>query len=357
VQVIFSLATISLIYLIAKEITKNSRASLATAILLSFMTGMCQVSTFLTNELLNYFFIFLILYIFLRWKDEMDNVRYMLLGCISGLALINKITPVILIGIFGVLFVKRWWQNHEKRWPIYVVLFLLPIILLQIPWQQYRMEHIYETPTINNPHFLPPAPLKLDERIWFFTTFDFEIFKFPYWYSGGRGFWSMLYADSFYDYYGTLVNKNWLREASSDYLIRTTHAPTYMPATKARLTKFLPYLSLFPLLVLLLGFLRIISEALSSRKETALLALFTTVGFLSALIYFTYRYPFYDYGIVKSIFIYPIFLFPTIYGFNVLLGKKHLDYFKKYSTHFLIFGLIMYLTILIPTLIIAPYGY
>lgn len=353
-QVFLSMTTVFTIYKISRLLSPDRRVQLFSTALLALMTGMSQASTFLTNELLNYFFIFLITYLYLLWRDRMEEKHYLYLGTFSGLALLNKITPIILIGVLGFLFIWKWVASREKKWPLLVGLLLVPVILLQIPWQHYRMTHIYETPTINNPHFLPPAPLALDGRIWFFTKFDFDIFEFPYWYSGGRAFWSMLYADSFYDYYGSIVNKDWALQAPEDALIRTTNTPTFVPKWKSYPTKALPYFALFPFAVILLGLYSMFRTLIQQFDYKSVLPVLFTLGFLAALLYFSYRYPFYDFGIVKSIFIYPMYLFPVIYGFDALMKFTGRAVRLRYVAFT---GCLIYLALLIPTLTVHPYGY
>ncbi len=350
VQVLMSIVSLLLIYGIAKMVTKNRYAQVGSVVLLAFLTAFSQVSTFLTNELLNYLLIFLLIWMYQRWKGKFTRWQYLALGIVGGLALLNKITAIVAICVVGFFIVVNWVKTKERLAPLYLGLLLIPILLMQIPWQIYRVNHIYETPTINNPHFLPPAELTLDSRIWFFTKFDMDIFEFPYWYSGGRAFWSMIYADTFYDYYGSLVNKDWLEQATEDQLTLTTHSPTYVSTTKAELTKKLPYLAFFPLAVFFLGI------AAMLRKK-AWFELSLTAGFLAALLYFSYRYPFYDYGIVKSIFIFPVYLFPTIYGFKTVFGAIERKGWRRFAALLLLIGTGVYLAFLIPTLTISPYGY
>jgi len=97
VQVILSFIVTFLTYHIIRLVTTSRAVILFSFILVNLMPAMTQASTFLTNELLNYAFIFLLLYLLLRFfiKQRPRPGHYLLLGITSGLALNNKITAVI----------------------------------------------------------------------------------------------------------------------------------------------------------------------------------------------------------------------------------------------------------------------
>ena len=204
---------------------------------------MIQASVFTTNELLNYFFHFLLLFIFLKYfyQNTPQTKHFILLGIISGLALLTKITAIILIvlifsyvlirlprtqpcnkvvvrGISAIALSSRPKQSgaegskakvgHSKSIIFAFLLSCFLAFLIILPWQIYRHNHVLSDFSINNYQYLQKLPLKLDNRINFYTNIDFNIFKFPYWYSGATSFTSMLYADTFYDYYGVMQNQD-----------------------------------------------------------------------------------------------------------------------------------------------------
>ncbi len=125
----------------------------------------------------------------------------------------------------------------------------------------------------------------------------------------------MLYADSFYDYDNILCNHDKLIVTPEEEKIRTTHNDTFAPVRNYKLNRILVIAGILPLLVMLAG-------AVDMLRKKHLLGLATTAGFLAALLYFSYRYPYYDMGIVKSIFIFPVFFFPLLFGVQALVKTK-----------------------------------
>ena len=201
-------------------------------------------------------------------------------------------------------------------------------MIIDLPWQVYRASNVLGGFSINNTKFVVPAPLVLDSRVGFYGWFDRDIFKFPYWTSGGRSFWSMLYADSFYDYYGTMQNQdliNHLAQTDISRLVWTTTKPNYVRHFDRRLTGILVWLSLPMFALLLLGLIRQFAEFFRSDNRFLsrhAYALGLIWGLLAAAIYFSYRYPYPDRGTIKSIFIAPAYLFGYVYGFEYLARRS-----------------------------------
>jgi 4-amino-4-deoxy-L-arabinose transferase-like glycosyltransferase len=317
-QVVLSLGVSFLVYRIIKQATKNKLAILSSFIMLSLLPAMTEASTFLTNELLNYFFIFLIITLLIDYqrKEKTTRKNTLALGIVCGLALLTKVTAVIPIAFVGLTLMIDLLRRHKKSAWIKLALFIVPVVILVLPWQIYRAQNVLAAPSINNQNFLEPMPLKLDERVKDYTWFDADIFKFPYWYSGGRAFSSMFYADSFYDYYGMMENDDLIAQAPAEDLVRTTVSNTYVTKQNFSLTSKLVWLAIVPAVIMLWGMVVMIALALKKKQHVLpLLGIGITASFFSALIYFSYRYHYFDMGIVKSIFIYPVYLFPIIYGF------------------------------------------
>lgn len=325
IQALLSVLNTYLIYKILKLITKSKSLIIILTTFLSFLPAFNQASTFLTNEILNYFFILLIIFYFLNnfIINKPNKYNYILLGLICGLSLLTKITALIIILSILIYFLLQLAKNKKINFK-YLFVFLVLIIIINIPWFIYKNKHISPGFTINNQHFLEEKAIKLDERINFFLKFDFDIFIFPYWYSGGTAFWSMLYADSFYDYYGSIENKdyiNYLLKNDPDKLVRTTHAPSYVTKKSKNLANLIIYLSPLLAIIIILGLGFLIFSFLKTKRNDYFFYSTISLGFLAALLFFAYRYPYYDYGIVKSIFIFPFYIFP-VWGFFEMIKNK-----------------------------------
>lgn len=316
VQAFLSLEVTALLGYFFWRVSKNTWVALITTVFATTLPAFTKASAMLTNELLNYGFIILLLtyYVHLASLSVLTKKHALLLGAISGLALLTKITAIVPISIIFIFLLIQILKVQGARFAgFFLVLALIPILLMETPWQAYRATFL-ERQTINNPSLLTPQPIKLDARLHFYRKFDTDIFKFPYWYSGGRGFWSMFYADSFYDYDNILYNHDTLIATPESEKIRTTHNETFAPTRNYKLNRILVLTGVLPLLIILIG----IARTIYKKDRLALFGLAITAGFLSALLYFSYRYPYYDMGIVKSIFIFPIFLFPLITGVQTI---------------------------------------
>lgn len=328
-QAFLSVAVCVLAWRLISLFTKSRPAILATVFLVSLLPPMNQASTFLTNELLNIFFVFLVSWFFLKHfvLSKKTDWRYFAgFGVIAGLALVTKITAAVPLAVAFLVWAIDIIRRRDKKLLVRVLLALLIVVIIELPWQIYRGSNVLGGFSINNTKFVTPAPLVLDARVGFYDWFDHDIFKFPYWTAGGRSFWSMLYADSFYDYYGTVQNQdliNHLAQVNRAALVRTTIKPNYVRHFDFRLTSILIWLSLPMFALLLLGLVRQFVEFFRARFFSRhAYALGVTWGLLAAAVYFSYRYPYPDLGTIKSIFIAPAYLFGYVYGLEYLAHKS-----------------------------------
>jgi Dolichyl-phosphate-mannose-protein mannosyltransferase. len=311
-----SLATAFVLWKLIKILSGNKTVCLISFAALTSLPAFIQASTFVTNELLNYFFIVLVLYFFFRWFifETPRRAHYLLLGLVMGLALLTKITAAIAVALVLIYLVLKSAQKAAGFKPRYILMSAAIALIMCSPWYAYRLSQ-GSGPSINNPAFLKPAPIRLDSRVKFFIGFDADIFKFPYWYSSGRAFWSMLYADSFYDYYGMMENRDRLATLPQSELIKTTINNTFVSKAHAAENIWLSWLGMFPLVLCLFGIYAMIGSFIKKRElAVEAIGLAVSAAFLFALIYMSYRYPYYDQGIVKSIFIWPFFIFPIFFG-------------------------------------------
>jgi dolichol-phosphate mannosyltransferase len=386
-QVVISLSTTYLSCIIIKLLTTSRATILSSFVLINILPAMIQASVFTTNELLNYFFHFLLLFIFLKYfyQNTPQTKHFILLGIISGLALLTKITAIILIvlifsyvlirlprtqpcnkvvvrGISAIALSSRPKQSgaegskakvgHSKSIIFAFLLSCFLAFLIILPWQIYRHNHVLSDFSINNYQYLQKLPLKLDNRINFYTNIDFNIFKFPYWYSGATSFTSMLYADTFYDYYGVMQNQDLLNATDKQNLTPIT-PQNFVTKTDVSITKKLVYLAITPFIIMLLGLISLIYNSIKKRR-LALFSLLTLIFYLSALIYYSYVYHYPEMGVVKSIFILPAFIFPIVYGFD-FVNKQIAK--KRYFYAIIYLGLIPYIYFLIKLFWVTPYNY
>ena len=316
-QAVLSLATSALLLLLLKHIVKNKIALITSFTLLSLLPPFTEASTFITNELLNNFFILLLLVLFFYKVSDKQLTRRdaFVLGAIAGLAMLTKITSIIVISIIAAYLIYRAFLEKSRATIANAIIFILLVVLFAVPWQIYRAQNILPSPTINNPVLLEPRPLAFDERVKFYTFFDTDIYKFPMWYSGGRAFWSMIYADSFYDYYGIMENDDLIEQTAKENLVRTSVSDTYVSRRNFSLSSYLVWLALIPATIAILGIIAMIARARKKEIEP-IFGLVVSFAFFCALLYFSYRYPYPDQGIVKSIFIYPAYIFPIAYGLD-----------------------------------------
>lgn len=357
-QVALSFGFTYLAYRIASLVATERKTIFFSFVAINLLPALTIASSFPTNELLNYVFILAIIALSYRHilHGQPTRRHYIIFGTVAGLGLLTKITAVIPIAISLAFLLWRAIAERNKKFVHGFGIIVAFIVILNIPWQLYRFKYIFDKPSINNYAFVEQRPLALDGRVDFYNRFDNDIFVAPYWYSGGRSFWSMLYADSFYDYYGVMENRDFLTQAPSSERVRTTHNNTYVSRVNYNRSKLVVWLALIPLAIILLGIVTMLFRARKSvRSRDARFASAVTFAFLSALIYYSYRYPYYDAGIVKSIFIFPAFIFPLAYGFEGLniFFRGH----AKYAYFILIPALGTYFWFLIPTLWVMKFNY
>jgi len=327
-QFSLSIATSYLIYKLVSKLTANKWEVIICWSVLNLLPSMNYASTFITNELLNYFFILLIIYYFVSQiygRKTISWKSWAKFGLIVGLSLLTKITGVIVAFILFAWLIIENIRLRRKPMIAGLLLSIFIALIINLPWIAYRFHMMNGAFAINNIEFVKPVEIKLDQRVSFFANFDWDIFKFPYYYSGARYFWSILYADSFYDYYGAIENKDLLDHLKLEKklpLIRTTHLDGFVLPSHFKFSQVLVWLGIIPAILMIMGFLR----GLIAFKDKAYLyvCLYAAIplAFLSALIYYAYRYPYYDKGIIKSIFIFPAY---------VLLLQGGLSLVKKIS--------------------------
>ncbi len=326
-----------LVFALFKRMGLSNVVSLFGSIAILSLPAFLEVSMFFTNEALNYVFVLAIMHLgFTFWREQSWSWKSSLLFAICvGLGVVTKITALVAFGVVVILLVikigriltdktDRKTDGTDARKGIWkygvtVAFAVLFAGLCYAPWYTVRSGGLSRA-SINNYDMLPAKELVWDERVGFMTTFDTDIFTFPFWYSGGMGFWSMVYADTVSDYLGLFENQDLKNALPESERTLTTHNGTSVSAYREPLAEWALRLGLLPVGVILIGivssFFVILREVKSRPKDLsdALPVLGFSSAFLLALMYYAYRYPYYDQGVVKSIFIAPVFVLPMAIG-------------------------------------------
>lgn len=345
-QVLLSLATSVIIYKLIKLLTKRRLIIFTSFVLINLLPNFNQASTFLTNELLNYFFIFLIIYYFYKYFLPLKRAKlknYIILAIIIALGILSKITSVILLIIILGYFLWNFLFKKKKKIFKKALLMIVLLLIIISPWFLYRISKVSSL-SINNTEEFAPQEISF-ESFRVFSRVDLDIFEFPFWYSGGKSFWSMLYGDMFYDYYGTIENKDFvtfLEKSDPQKLIWTSQTGTYVTLKHLEITSFLVFLAIFPAFLMILGFFGAVYKFLKTKKAFYFFSFFIPGSFLASLIYFNLRYPYYAQGSVKGLFIFPSFLILAVLGFKTMgLFKKKWLYLFSFFTLIYSFLLIL----------------
>lgn len=271
-----------------------------------------EVGLYYTNEALNYFFLILLMLLGISvWRRTTWSWKSALVfAVVVGFALLTKVTALVAFGVCAVLLVVKSIVAKDWRYLATVGATAAIAALMYMPWM---MTKSLPSLSINNYNMLTPKPLAWDERVDFLARFDTTLFEFPFWYAGAQGFWSMLYADTVSDYYGLFENQLVLDALPKEARVRTTHNGTFVSAYRKPLAQLSLVLGAVPMGLFAIGVLVALWQFVRRRFSTASLAM-PTIGFVAAfflaLLYHALRYPYYDQGVVKSIFIAPAFVLP-----------------------------------------------
>ncbi len=315
------------IFRIARKLGMGTLSSVVALLSVVLLPPFLEVSMFYTNEALNYLFLLLIFASGIDlWRGAWSWRHAWLLVLWTMLGGVTKITALVAYGVVSIALLLKGYQEKSKHYVLLVFLGFFLAFLAYLPWLMIRSQHLSEF-SINNYDMLPARTLVLDERVRFMTAFDFDIFTFPFWYSGGRGFWSMIYADAVSDYYGLFEHQDVKLKLADEDRVMTTHSGTYVSAYRVPFARAAIYLGIIPIGGVLLGGFLSARETLwwflrrKSDYSMGVVVFGGAFAFLLALMYYAYRYPYYDQGVVKSIFIGPGIALALLYG--------HAEIFKR----------------------------
>ncbi|MFH1252758.1 MAG: glycosyltransferase family 39 protein [Candidatus Uhrbacteria bacterium] len=313
-HLIIVLAIDFLVFKLFRRFKLSDELSLFGSLTALSLPAFLEVSMFFTNEALNYVFLLAIMHLAIILFQETKwswKTSLLLAGCV-GLGVITKITALVAFGVVVILLIIKMIENRTWKYLITIVLALVVSAIFYLPWYLIRSDGLAQV-SINNYDMLPAKPLVWDERVSFMTRFDADIFSFPFWYSGGTGFWSMLYADTVSDYLGLFENQDIKNALPETERVKTTHNGNSVSAYRKPLAEWVMRLGVIPVGLLILGLGYAFWLIIKKQKKLFFVAL-PTLGFFSAFLlaamYYAYRYPYYDQGVIKSIFIGPAFVLP-----------------------------------------------
>lgn len=317
-----------LVFTLMRRMGLSQGFALAASIAVLALPAFLEVSMFFTNEALNYVFLLGIMHTALTlWREDRWEWKTSVLFAVCvGLGVVTKITALVAFGVAVILLGIKMARTKMWRYALTILITVLFAGACYAPWYVVRSQGLAQA-SINNYDMLPAKAFALDDRVHFMTWFDADIFTFPFWYSGGTGFWSMLYADTVSDYLGIFEHQDAKLALPASELVLTTHNGNSVSAYRKPLAQFAMWLGLVPVGVMLWGFFgalwAVVRDVRAKRWPVGdeLVVLGFSSALLLALMYYAYRYPYYDQGVVKSIFIAPMFVLLVAFGMKYLSHK------------------------------------
>jgi len=314
---LISVAMVFLVYKISQKFSNNKNVWLASVIGAGLISVMTETSNYLTNELLAGFFITLLLYYFITFSGRGWNWRrIVIMGLISGLALLTKLSAVIFILALALWFLYKIIYEKRIKYLFYVLAFLFLSAVIYSPWAIYKAKNLGGAFSINVFEDKIREDRKLPEG--FFHSFNGEVFKNPFWTNGSNSFLSVVFADAFSDYYSIAnnVDRNNLKVVDNKKL--WTESGSFVTNTKFRLTILLLYFSVFFVLIFLAGVVGLVWRLFKNklRPNANLFFLIFIAGCVLALFYNVAKYPFLERGTLKASFILSLWPVLMIVGFS-----------------------------------------
>ena len=137
VTIFLNLATIFLIYKIAKEFTKDEIYSLISA----FVAGIMPLYVFFSRNpqqlIGSLFFLTLSLFLLLRWKKD-KKLLYLIFSSLSlALAIISKYSMLIILLPFIVFFLE---EKKLKQIFLNGIVFIVPLVVIVLSWFCYDLQ-------------------------------------------------------------------------------------------------------------------------------------------------------------------------------------------------------------------------
>jgi len=342
-----SILIIYLIYKISKFFTKNKYAQLAAVISSGLLSVITETTNYITNELLLAFFIILLFYYFIIFSRKGWNIkRILIISILSGIALLIKLSALIFI--FAILIWLTYRSIYSAtaakgggavRWLGYAFIFLVIIILIYLPWGIYKQKNIGDLLFINIYEKNLAQNNKLNSD--FFYRLNPQIFSNPFWLTSNNSFWTIIFADTFSDYYSISnnIDRNIFLPEKDKILVGSGNFVTH---TKYRLSILLLYFSVFYIFIFLGGIIGLFWQWIrnSLKPSINLLILIFIIGSFMALMYNVWSFPFLERGTLKASFVLSIWPILMITGWSWLT-----DILNKLKLNFL--WIVIYFFILI----------
>ena len=242
-----SVLMIWLVYKIAQQFSKNKNVWLVAVFSSGFLSVITETTNYLTNELLLSFLIILLFYYFIRFSKKGWNLKRVLyISILSGIALLTKLSALIFIFSILIWFLYRCIYTGKIKWLGYFVIFIVVSSLIYSPWAIFKQKNIGDWCSINiyEDNLSESRELNSD----FFYRLNPQIFNNPFWTTSNNSFWTVIFADTFSDYYSISnnVDKNLLLPNNQKIWVDSGNFVTY---TKYRLSILLLYSSIFFILI------------------------------------------------------------------------------------------------------------
>lgn len=306
-QIFFAFISVFLIFLvykIAQKFSSDKKVWLAAVIGGALISVMTETANYLTNELLAAFLIILSIYRFIIFSQKGWNAkRIILMGVLSGVALLTKLSAVIFVLALLVWFIYKACYERKIKWLWYGLLFLITASSIYAPWIFYKQKHFGNGLSVNIYEEQINAKGNLPKN--FFLHVSGEIFRQPFWMSSKDSFFSVVFADAFSDYYtiANNVDKNNLEMPNSQKIL--TESGNFVTVKKFQLSILLLYFSVFFVFIFIAGVLGLFWRWIKSgfRPNINFFFLVFIDGSFLALIFNVYKFPFLERGTLKASFI------------------------------------------------------
>jgi 4-amino-4-deoxy-L-arabinose transferase-like glycosyltransferase len=317
ISALLSVAMVWLVYKISQKFSGNKNVWLAAAIGSGLISVMTETSNYLTNELLAAFLIVSLFYCFIVFCGRGWNLRrIIIMGLISGLAILTKLSAVIFILALVSWFLYKAIYERRIKYLFYILVFLFLSTVIYSPWAIYKAKNLGGAFSINVFEDKVKEARQLPEG--FFHSFNGEIFKNPFWTNGSNSFLSVVFADAFSDYYSIAnnVDRNNLKVADDQKF--WTESGSFVTNTKFRLSILLLYFSLFFVFIFAAGVVGLFWRLCKGkfRPNANLFFLIFIAGCVLALFYNVAKYPFLERGTLKASFILPLWPVLMVIGFS-----------------------------------------
>lgn len=139
---VFSILTVIVGYLLAKEIFKKEKYGLITVLLLIFTPGLIQMSRFGTTESLLTFVGFSLAYLAIKYYCS-GNLKYLILaGLIGAAGMASKLNAVLFL--FGPLLAIIMRPKRFKRLPLFGIMLVVLTVAFS-PYYLFRFENFQGT--------------------------------------------------------------------------------------------------------------------------------------------------------------------------------------------------------------------